>query len=219
MVFNVALAIVAYLLGSIPSAVWIGKKYYGIDIREHGSRNAGATNVLRVLGKRAALPVFAIDLSKGFVAVQLAHLSTFIQGSESMFLFKVGLVAAVVLGHIFPVFAGFRGGKGVATLAGSVLGVFPPAVLLCLATFLVVLIATHYVSLSSMTAGVMFPVYAWFVFGERSRTLIVFACVVALLLIFTHRKNIGRLLAGTESKMYLLKKRPYRPRRGRNGNE
>lgn len=218
MVWNIFLTIVAYLLGSIPSAVWISKKYYGIDIREYGSKNAGATNVLRVLGKRAALPVFAIDLSKGFVAVQLAHLSTFMVGSEAMFLFKIALVAAVVLGHIFPVFAGFRGGKGVATLAGSVLGVYPPAVLLCLATFLVVLIVSHYVSLSSMTAGVMFPVYAWFVFGERSRTLILFACVVALLLIFTHRKNIGRLLAGTESKLYLLRKRTFRPRRnGRNG--
>jgi glycerol-3-phosphate acyltransferase PlsY len=214
MAWNIFLAIVAYLLGSIPSAVWISKKYYGIDIREHGSKNAGATNVLRVLGKRAALPVFAIDLSKGFVAVQLAHLSTFMLGSESMFLFKIALVAAVVIGHIFPVFAGFRGGKGVATLAGSVLGVYPPAVLLCLATFLVVLIVSHYVSLSSMTAGVMFPVYAWFVFGERSRTLILFACVVALLLIFTHRKNIGRLLTGTESKLYLLRPRPFRPRRG-----
>ncbi len=214
MVWNIILVIAAYLLGSIPSAVWISRKYYGIDIREYGSKNAGATNVLRVLGKRAALPVFAIDLSKGFVAVQLAHISTFMLGSEAMFLFKMGLVAAVVLGHIFPVFAGFRGGKGVATLAGSVLGVYPPAVLLCLATFLVVLIISHYVSLSSMTAGVMFPIYTWFIFGERSRTLIGFACVVALLLIFTHRKNIGRLLAGTESKLYLFRKRPFRPRRG-----
>jgi len=214
MVLNIVLVAVAYLLGSIPSAVWIGKKYYGIDIREHGSRNAGTTNVLRVLGRRAALPVFTIDMAKGFVAVQLAHLSSYIQGSESMFLFKMALVAAVVLGHIFPVFAGFRGGKGVATLAGSVLGVYPPAVLLCLATFLVVLIASHYVSLSSMTAGAMFPIYTWFVFGERSRTLIIFAAVVALLLVFTHRKNIGRLLAGTESKTFIFRPRPYRKRGG-----
>jgi len=213
MMWNVFLVIVAYLLGSIPSAVWISKKYYGIDIREYGSKNAGATNVLRVLGKRAALPVFALDMAKGFVAVQLAHLSTFMQGSEAMFIFKIILVAAVVLGHIFPLFAGFRGGKGVATLAGSVLGVYPPAVLLCLATFLVVLLITHYVSVSSMTAGIMFPIYTYFVFGERSRVLIIFACVVAVLLIITHRKNIKRLIDGTESKLYIFRKRPFRPRR------
>jgi glycerol-3-phosphate acyltransferase PlsY len=212
MILNLFLVLLAYLLGSIPSAVWISRKYYGIDIREYGSKNAGATNVLRVLGKRAALPVFAIDMAKGFVAVQLAHFSGYMQGGEAMFLLKIGLVAAAVVGHIFPVFAGFKGGKGVATLAGAVLGVYPPAVLLCLATFLVVLLITHYVSVSSMTAGVMFPIYTWFVFGEHSRVLAWFGLAVALLLIFTHRKNIGRLIDGTESKMYVLKKRPYRPR-------
>ena len=218
MALNIILVLSAYLLGSIPSAVWISRKYYGIDIREYGSRNAGATNMLRVLGKRAAFPVFAIDMAKGFVAVQLAHLSGYMQGSESMFVMKIVLVAAAVLGHIFPIFAGFKGGKGVATLAGSVLGVYPPAVLLCLATFLLVLLFTHYVSVSSMTAGIMFPIYTYFVFGEHSKVLLWFGIAVALLLIFTHRKNIKRLLDGTESKMYIFKKRPYRPRR-RNGSE
>ncbi|MCC8088943.1 MAG: glycerol-3-phosphate 1-O-acyltransferase PlsY [Rikenellaceae bacterium] len=205
MFLNIILVIIAYLLGSIPSAVWISKHYYGIDIREHGSKNAGATNVLRVLGKRAALPVFAIDVIKGFVAVSLAHFSTYMQGSEAMFTFKIILVAAAIIGHIFPVFAGFRGGKGVATLAGAVLGVYPPAVLLCLATFTLVLIFTHYVSLSSMTAGIMFPVYVTVVFGEKSYSLITFACVVAVLLLLTHRKNIVRLINGIESKTYIIK--------------
>ncbi len=204
---DILLVVVAYLLGSIPSAVWIGKKYYGIDVREHGSKNAGATNTLRVLGKRAALPVFALDVLKGFVAVTLAHLAGYPHGSDQMFNLKIALVAAAVLGHIFPVFAGFRGGKGVATLAGAVLGVYPPAVLLCLATFLVVLMISHYVSLSSMTAGVMFPIFIVLVFRETYLPLILFGCVIAVLLIFTHRKNIRRLIAGTESKIYLWKPR------------
>ena len=206
-VVDILLVVVAYLLGSIPSAVWIGKKYYGIDVREHGSKNAGATNTLRVLGKRAALPVFALDVLKGFVAVTLAHLAGYPHGSDQMFNLKIALVAAAVLGHIFPVFAGFRGGKGVATLAGAVLGVYPPAVLLCLATFLVVLMISHYVSLSSMTAGVMFPIFIVLVFRETYLPLILFGCVIAVLLIFTHRKNIRRLIAGTESKIYLWKPR------------
>lgn len=207
MALNIFLVIFAYLLGSIPSAVWISKTYYGIDIREYGSKNAGATNVLRVLGRRAALPVFTMDVIKGFVAVSLAHFSSYAPGSDAMFNLKIILVAAAVLGHIFPVFAGFRGGKGVATLAGAVLGVYPPAVILCLATFAVVLLFTHYVSLSSMIAGVMFPVYVAFVFGERSQSLIIFACVVGMVLLITHRKNIKRLIAGTESRTYLIRRR------------
>lgn len=205
---DILLIVAAYLLGSIPSAVWIGKKYYGIDVREYGSKNAGATNTLRVLGRRAALPVFALDVLKGFVAVTLAHLAGYPHGSDQVFNLKIALVAAAVLGHIFPVFAGFRGGKGVATLAGAVLGVYPPAVLLCLATFLVVLMISHYVSLSSMTAGVMFPIYIVVFFRETYWPLILFGCVIALLLIITHRKNIRRLIAGTESKIYLWKPRP-----------
>ena len=185
MALNILLIIVAYLLGSIPSAVWIGKHFYGIDVREHGSHNAGATNTLRVLGKKAALAVFAIDILKGFVAVMPA-----------------------VIGHIFPVFAGFRGGKGVATLAGAVAGVYPPAVGLCLLVFIIVLMLTHYVSLSSMTAGIAFPIFIIFLFGERSTSLVIFSCVIAVLLLITHRKNIGRLIHHTESKTYLGKRKP-----------
>ena len=120
MVLNITLIVIAYLLGSIPSAVWIGRRFYGIDVREHGSHNAGATNTLRVLGLRAALPVFGIDMLKGFVAVMLSHLTAYENGSDAMFDLKIALVAAAVIGHILPLFAGFRGGKGVATLAGAV---------------------------------------------------------------------------------------------------
>ena len=207
MLVNIFLIMTAYLLGSIPSAVWIGKRFHGIDVREHGSHNAGATNTLRVLGSRAALVVFAMDVLKGFLAVMLAHLSGYFSGSDYMFNLKIALVAAAVLGHIFPIFANFKGGKGVATLAGATLGVHPHAVLICLAIFIIILLITHYVSLSSICAGVCFPFVLFFVFGERSETLMIYSVVVAGLLIFTHRKNIKRLLAGTESKTYLCKKK------------
>ncbi len=205
MVLDIGLIAVAYLLGSIPSAVWIGRRFYGVDVRQHGSKNAGATNTLRVLGLRAALPVFAIDMLKGLAAVMLSHLAGYPAGSDAMFNLKVALVAAAVIGHILPVFAGFKGGKGVATLAGAVLGVYPLAVLLCLVVFAVVFGLTRYVSLGSMSAGVAFPVFVIGVFGERSLALIVFSIVIALLLLFTHRKNIRRLLSHTESKTYLFK--------------
>lgn len=211
MVYTViVLTIVAYLLGSIPSAVWIGKYYYGVDIREHGSHNAGTTNMLRVLGRRAALPVFAIDFLKGFVAVTLSNLIAYDPEAQTGFIFnvKILLVVAAVLGHIFPLFAGFRGGKGVATLAGAVTGVYPPAILLCLAVWMVTLMITHYVSLSSMLAGVMFPIFI--LISPRTNnsvSLVVFSICVAVLLIVTHRKNIKRLREGTESKIYLWKPR------------
>lgn len=207
MVLDIGLIVVAYLLGSIPSAVWIGRRFYGVDVRQHGSKNAGATNTLRVLGLRAALPVFAIDMLKGLVAVMLSHLAGYTSGSDAMFNLKVALVAAAVIGHILPVFAGFKGGKGVATLAGAVLGVYPLAVLLCLIVFAVVFASTRYVSLGSMSAGVAFPVFVIGVFGERSLSLVVFSIVIALLLLFTHRKNIRRLLSHTESKTYLFKRK------------
>ena len=213
----VVLVIVAYLLGSIPSAVWIGKHFYGIDIREHGSRNAGATNMLRVLGRRAALPVFVIDFIKGYVAVTLCNLAEFLPqflpggeyGPGGIYIVKVGLVVAVVLGHIFPLFAGFKGGKGVATLAGAVMGVAPASVMLCLAVWVVVLMVSHYVSLSSMIAGACFPLFI--LLNPRtntSLTLVIFAFVIAILLLITHRKNIARLRAGTESKIYIWRQPP-----------
>lgn len=196
----------AYLLGSIPSAVWIGKRFYGIDIREHGSKNAGTTNTLRVLGRRAALPVFALDVAKGYVAVTLAQLSFFEANSSAMYNLKIALCVAAILGHILPIFASFKGGKGVATLAGSILAVYPSAVLLSLAVFLVVLATTHYVSLGSMIGGVMFPISIIVIYRETDLSLIIFSIVIAILLIFTHRKNIKRLKGGTESKIYIFPK-------------
>ena len=202
--------IIAYLLGSIPSAVWIGKKYYGIDIREYGSKNAGTTNMLRVLGRRAAAPVFALDFLKGFVAVTIIELMQYddLIGANDLINLKIGAVFAAVLGHIFPVFAGFRGGKGVATLVGAVTGIYPPVALLCFGVWLVVLMTFHYVSLASMIAGCSFPVFTLIspkVNG--SIPFVVFSFVIAILLIYTHRKNIERLKAGTESKIYIWEPR------------
>lgn len=207
--------LIAYLLGSIPSAVWIGKKYYGVDIREHGSRNAGTTNMLRVLGRRAALPVFALDFLKGFVAVTLIDILKYDDNVNDIWLISIKIIAvfAAVLGHIFPVFAGFRGGKGVATLVGAVTGIYPPVTLLCFGVWFVVLMIFHYVSLASMIAGCCFPVFT--IISPKvngSVPFIVFSFVIAVMLLITHRKNIERLRKGTESKIFIWKPRP--PRRG-----
>ena len=206
----ITMIIIAYLLGSIPSAVWIGKKYYGIDIREHGSKNAGTTNMLRVLGRRAALPVFLLDFLKGFVAVTLTEILKYDAYINDMWLINIKIIAvfAAVLGHIFPIFAGFRGGKGVATLVGAIMGVNAPLVLLCFGVWFLVLMITHYVSLASMVAGCSFPIFT--LISPKVNHLVpfvVFSFIIAVLLIYTHRKNIERLKAGTESKIYIWKPR------------
>lgn len=208
------LLIVAYLLGSIPNAVWIGKRYYGIDVREHGSKNAGATNTLRVLGRQAALPVFVLDALKGFVAVTLMSLMKYSPavGDNWLTILKLLAVAAAVIGHIYPIFADFRGGKGVATLVGAVIGIVPSIILLCFGVWLVVFILFSYVSLASMCAGVSFPIFILISPKTNDNiTLIVFAFIVALLLIWTHRKNISRLRAGTESKISIFPSNGHKP--------
>ena len=204
--------LLAYVLGSIPSAVWIGKKYYGIDIREHGSKNAGTTNMLRVLGKRAAIPVFILDFFKGFAAVSLFSILRYDADVSSAWMINLKIlgVFAAVIGHIFPIFANFKGGKGVATLVGAVTGIYPQIMLLCFAAWLLVFLFTHYVSLASMTAGCCFPalviIYSsseWSRDNEVSFTFILFSFAVAILLLWSHRKNIQRLKEGTESKIYI----------------
>ena len=209
----ITLILIAYLLGSIPSAVWIGKKYYGIDIREHGSKNAGTTNMLRVLGKRAAIPVFIIDFFKGFGAVQLTFIMRFDDAISDSCIINLRIIATafVVLGHIFPIFAGFKGGKGVATLLGAGTGIYAPVLILSFAVWCIVFAIWHYVSLASMIAGCSYPIFV-IIFSTMtyndnapfgSVPFIVFSWVVAVLLIWTHRKNISRLKDGTESKIYL----------------
>jgi len=217
----ITMILIAYVLGSIPSAVWIGKKYYGVDIREHGSKNAGTTNMLRVLGRRAAIPVFVLDFFKGFVAVSIISLMRYDADVSSAWMINLKIlgVFAAVLGHIFPVFADFKGGKGVATLVGAITGIYPQIVFLCFAVWVLVFMISHYVSLASMTAGCCFPLFVivyssaeWSRYNDVSFTFIVFSFVVAALLIWSHRKNIERLKAGTESKIYIWHKQDSGPK-------
>lgn len=207
----ILLMIVAYVMGSVPSAVWIGKRFHGIDVREHGSGNAGATNTFRVLGKKTGIPVLLLDILKGFLAVNLVRLPIEAINYEVGGVQYTNLMLAfgfcAVIGHIFPLFAGFRGGKGIATLLGIVLGVHPEAALCSLALFVVVLTITKYVSLGSMIAGVAFPIFVAVVFKSQIPSLIIFSSVVALLIVITHQKNIQRLLKHDENKTYLFGKR------------
>lgn len=193
--------LVAYLLGSIPTAVWYGRVFHGVDIRNHGSGNAGATNSLRVLGKKAGVIVLLIDLLKGYLAVSLA--SIVIQNSDFQ---PVGYIVpflglAVVIGHIFPVFAQFKGGKGVATSLGVILAIHPLATLICVILFLLIVFATKYVSLGSMLGALAFPVQLVSGFwGLQPTTIVIFGFILAVLLIITHHENVKRLLAGNENK-------------------
>jgi glycerol-3-phosphate acyltransferase PlsY len=203
----IALLVTAYLLGSIPSAVWWGKRYYGIDVREFGSGNAGATNTFRVLGKKAGIPVLFIDIVKGTAAVLLAFLSPFVFESNQFVNLQLGLGIAALVGHVFPIFAGFRGGKGVATILGIVICLTPITSLMVLGVFLIVLLATRYVSLSSMTAGLSFPFFLNIILKNQNQTLLIFSLFVAVLLILTHKKNIARLLKSQETKVKLFVKK------------
>jgi glycerol-3-phosphate acyltransferase PlsY len=199
--------ILSYLAGSIPSAVWAGRVFHGIDIREHGSGNAGATNTIRVLGWKTGVPVLIFDLAKGWLAASLpVFLNAAPEGSQQMTVLKIACGVAAIIGHVFPVFAGFRGGKGVATTFGVLLALDPYLTLSCAGIFLVVLLLSNYVSLSSMIAGVMFPVLLMTVFPTPSLLLKLFAVAVAIALVVTHRKNIGRLVRGEEKKFIKWKK-------------
>jgi len=197
--------LLAYLLGSIPTSVWLGKAFYGIDIREFGSGNAGATNTMRVLGKKAGFPVLIIDVLKGASAVMLAYVSDFASNSAPFVNYQIALGVAAVIGHIFPVFAGFRGGKGVATLLGVALAMEPQIAGLALIVFFIVLLIFQYVSLASMAAGLSFPIILLTLFPGRPVSMIAFSIIVAILLIITHKKNIQRLLSKQESKFPLFK--------------
>lgn len=201
----IILIISAYLLGSIPTAVWVGKGFYGIDIREHGSKNAGATNTIRVLGWKAGLPVMIVDILKGFAAVALIR---FVQsppaGTDQFVNCQLILGGTAVIGHVFPVFAGFRGGKGVATLFGMVLAISPYSTLVCAGVFFITLFLTKYVSLSSILAGFTFPIAVIVIFHTSITSMVIFSIAVFFLLILTHQKNIGRLLRKEESKATFL---------------
>lgn len=207
--FLIWLLPLAYLLGSIPTAVWIGKLFHGIDVRDHGSGNAGATNVMRVLGVKTGLPVLLLDMAKGWLAVYLVNgQKVLASDSEWWMILSITLGALAVVGHIFPVFAGFRGGKGVATIGGVCFSLHPIATASALAVFILVLLVWKYVSLGSIIAGISFPVWIEFIYHNDFTSLSVFSIIASLILIITHRKNIQRLLKGDENKAsFLFQKR------------
>ncbi|MCK9203017.1 MAG: glycerol-3-phosphate 1-O-acyltransferase PlsY [Bacteroidales bacterium] len=208
MVLYIILAVlIAYLLGSIPSAVWFGKLFYGTDVREYGSGNSGATNVFRVLGYKAGIPVLAFDVFKGWLAIQLVNWFP-VPGlqPDPMVYIKIGVAVAVFLGHVFPLYAGFRGGKGVGTLAGVAIALYPLALLVVVGVFILIFAITRYVSLSSILAALSFPFIVIFISGERNFALIGLAVLVAIVIPVTHRKNIKRLLHGEERKIVFKRK-------------
>ncbi|MES1217900.1 MAG: glycerol-3-phosphate 1-O-acyltransferase PlsY [Bacteroidota bacterium] len=210
------LIVLAYLIGSIPTSVWVSQSFFSIDIRDYGSGNAGATNTYRVLGPKWGTLVMIVDMLKGMAAVKLALLLPFYADNETQFLnLQIGLGLAAVAGHIFPIWADFRGGKGVATLFGLVLGISPWTALGCVGVFLLVLYLTRFVSLSSILASIAFPVFILLIFNVDNHTYRIFAIAVALMVLLTHQKNIGRLLKGDESKVPILKHRDRRRQRRR----
>jgi acyl phosphate:glycerol-3-phosphate acyltransferase len=202
MLYTVLAAVLAYLLGSIPAAVWIGKRFHNIDVREHGSGNAGTTNTIRVLGWKTGIPVLLIDIAKGWLAAILPvffHLAD--PGSALLTDLQIMTGVIAIIGHIFPLFAGFRGGKGVASVFGVFLALQPLLTLCCIGIFLVVLFITGIVSISSMTAGLAFPVFLFLFFDTPSIIFKIFSILVSISLLITHRKNIGRLMRGEEAKL------------------
>lgn len=210
-IYSISGLLAAYLFGSIPSAVWIGQAFYGVDVREYGSGNAGATNTFRVLGKKAGITVMLLDILKGWTATNIVYLIglsvTGPQNSVQFVNYQLALGITAVMGHLFPVFAGFRGGKGIATLFGMILAVHIEAALLCVCVFILVLLLTKYVSLSSITAGFTFPLSTIFIFHSSVRAIILYGMCICVLILVTHQKNIERLLKGKESKVNLFKKK------------
>lgn len=230
-------AVLAYLLGSIPTAIWVGRKYFGVDVREHGSGNAGATNVFRVLGKGPGTVVLLLDILKGYLAVRLVDLMPMVMAfwgstgqeavsSGAMTGMNSGLEQAVfqlstadyrfyavvfgvmsVIGHLLPVFARFKGGKGVATLFGMIIALDAEVALLALGVFLVANILSGYVSVGSLLAGISIPVLFLRVFQYQSLSIQVFSISVAVLILVTHRKNMQRLWLGEETKSRILGKK------------
>lgn len=199
----VLVGLVAYLIGSISFAIIFSKKFAGFDVREKGSNNAGTTNVLRTVGKKAAALTLICDILKGVVAVLIAMLAANIWEETDAELLKylAGLMA--IIGHTFPVYYGFKGGKGVATSLGVLLVVNPQIGIICLVFALIIMIATRMVSLGSVLAATLFPILTVFMvdsFGAK-----VISILIALLVIFNHRSNIKRLKNGTENKISFKK--------------
>jgi len=196
------LFLLAYILGSIPTAVWIGRLFHKVDVREHGSGNAGTANVIRVLGWKTGIPVLLIDVLKGWTATMLPLFFS-LADNGSAYLVNLQILSGLfaIVGHIFPFLAGFRGGKGVATVFGVLLALNPLLTTMCFGVFLCVFLLTGYVSLSSMSAGIAFPAFLFMFFETPSVFFKVFSVIIAVALLITHRRNISRLIKGEESRL------------------
>lgn len=206
--------LISYLIGSIPTSLWVGKLFKGIDIRNHGSGNAGATNTFRILGWKPGVVVLAIDFMKGFTAAWWVSNLAFHIGSGPVsiipswsmdpFLMIVCGITAVV-GHMFPLYASFDGGKGMAAATGMLVAIEPLSVAITFAIFLVVMFASHYVSLASLVAAFIYPitlVIERYVFGLHiDGSVLILAACIGLFIIYMHRENIKRLLNGTENRI------------------
>ena len=213
MIAYIIMAVIAYLIGSVNFSVIISKKMAGFDVREKGSGNAGSTNVLRTVGKKAAIITLVCDILKGVVSVLIALLVGAIAGESANSAIVVEIAAlAVVIGHTFPVFFGFRGGKGVATSLGVILIVNWKIGLICLVFALALMALTRMVSLGSISASVLFAVLTMFIRDsyiggiEFDFSFIIFGILLAALVIFNHRSNLKSIINGTENKLNFKKK-------------
>ncbi|MDI6402478.1 glycerol-3-phosphate 1-O-acyltransferase PlsY [Balneolaceae bacterium ANBcel3] len=220
------IVILSYLLGSIPSSVWVGKLFKGVDIREHGSGNAGATNTFRILGWKAGVVVALIDLAKGFTAAYYISQIGYYTGDvpvaigrwETEVFMQLIAGAAAVGGHMYPLYARFKGGKGVITAAGMLYGIEPISISLAITVFLIILFTSKYVSLASVLATFSYPLFLLFLkYGAGlpiDGSLIVISAVVAASIIIKHHANIKRLLDGTENRI-----RSFKPAKGKLNRE
>lgn len=203
-----AVAVVAYLIGSINFGIVVSKSRHKKDVRDYGSGNAGATNTLRTFGKTSALLVMLGDMLKGALVIWIAKYALNGFALSQYFVYVAGI--AVLLGHIFPVFFGFRGGKGVSTTAGIMLAFSPITFLILLSVFIIVLSISKYVSLSSITAVILYAPVNALIYYLKNKSLdsmqIIFPIIIAVIVVFLHRQNIGRLIHHSESKISFKKK-------------
>jgi len=206
--------LLAYVTGAFPSAVWVGKTFYKTDVREYGSGNAGATNTFRVLGKGAGIPVLMMDVFKGWISVNYIYFITdgcnpFTETvTSSQFEIQLALGIAAVIGHLFPIYTGFRGGKGIATLLGLLIGLNAIAAIVAIVVFVIVFLISKYVSLGSILASLAFPFVVFVILDEKdvNASLELFSVFVPILTLITHQKNIERLIRGEENKVKFDKK-------------
>lgn len=206
----ILISLVAYVLGSISSAIILCKLIYEKDIRTLGSQNPGANNVQRVFGWKAGVTVFLFDLFKGWAAVKLVGFTTIPFGSELYSQIQILLTLCAFMGHVFPIFFEFKGGKGVAVLAGAMVAIHPYAALMSFGVFFIILLITRYTSLSVLITAISYPLFMNLLFAkvfdeDMTITVRVFSIMVAVLIPMTHLSNIGRLLTGKEERFKIKK--------------